>query len=189
MGGRTGRLSGHAVSRDGCAGVAPASSGTVSPGRRCSGSCRPEPDEPDRRRTTNRTIDTHTLNRMPDDLVARDRCACSRRRSGRTCTARRRARTSGRASGATRCSTSSRMPKMARHAERLVQERRLERRVLQCSRPAGARRDLERPRQRGRPPEQLLVEVVAPPADRLREHDAGRDAVHHARASAAGAGA
>ena len=37
--------------------------------------------------------------------------------------------------------------------------------------------DLERPRQLGRAAEQLLVEVVAPPADRLRDDDAGTDRV------------
>ena len=37
--------------------------------------------------------------------------------------------------------------------------------------------DLEPPRQRRRPAEQLLVEVVAPASDRLREHDAGGDRV------------
>ena len=63
--------------------------------------------------------------------------------------------------------------------ERLVEERRLERRELRVAERPVRERDLEPPRERGRLPEQLLVEVVAPPADRLREHDAGRHAVHH----------
>ena len=58
-------------------------------------------------------------------------------------------------------------------AERLVQERRLERRVLRVSGRSVARVDLDRPRQRRRAAEQLLVEPVAPPADRLREREPG----------------
>src|SRR5438105_14556052 len=63
--------------------------------------------------------------------------------------------------------------------DELVQERRVERRL----RPVRVRpvrgRDLQPPRQRGRLPEQLLVPVVADPADSLREQEAGRDRVHH----------
>ena len=38
--------------------------------------------------------------------------------------------------------------------------------------------DLQTPRQRRRPPEQLLVEIVAEPTDRLRDHDCRADRVH-----------
>ncbi len=81
------------------------------------------------------------------------------------------------------CWPESSIDPQQQHAEaeapqRFVQERRVER---------GARRhttpcvevlfvDLERPRQIGRPAVQLLVEVVAPSSDRLREWDGGRRA-------------
>ena len=54
----------------------------------------------------------------------------------------------------------------------------MERRVLREPRRSVRDIDLQPPRQRRRPSEELLVEVVAPAADRLREHDAGRDRVH-----------
>ena len=62
--------------------------------------------------------------------------------------------------------------------DELVQEGRLERRVeLVPGGPMG-RIDLEGPRQVGRLAEELLVPVVAPAADSLREQEAGRDRVH-----------
>ncbi len=62
--------------------------------------------------------------------------------------------------------------------DQLVEEGRLERGVLQVSgRPVGGR-DLERPGQLGGRAEQLLVEVVADPADRLGDQQCGRHAVH-----------
>ena len=64
----------------------------------------------------------------------------------------------------------------------------MERRVLLEARRSVRDVDLEAPRQRRRPAEELLVEVVAPPPDRLREHDAGRDRVHeHERVEVAAA--
>ena len=54
----------------------------------------------------------------------------------------------------------------------------MERRVLLVAERPVRDVDLESPRQRGRPAEQLLVEVVAPATDRLREHDARCDRVH-----------
>src|SRR6266511_2374000 len=51
--------------------------------------------------------------------------------------------------------------------EGLVEERRVEGRVLQIAGRAIGRRDLETPRQLGGPAEQLLIEVVAPAADRV----------------------
>ena len=71
--------------------------------------------------------------------------------------------------------------------ERLVQERRVEGRGERVVDRAVLRGDLERPRQVARLPEQLLVEVVAPAADRLREQEPGRDRVHEGVDALAGA--
>ena len=61
--------------------------------------------------------------------------------------------------------------------ERLVQEGRLEGRVLRVSDRAVLQRDLEAPGQTRRSAEQLLVEVVAEAPERLGERRARRDAV------------
>ena len=62
----------------------------------------------------------------------------------------------------------------------LVEERRVEQRAVGAS-PAGnaglSAVDLEAPRQVGGQAEQLLVEPVAEPADRLREQQAGGERV------------
>ena len=65
----------------------------------------------------------------------------------------------------------------------LVEERRVEQRVVG---EAGRDRrvgpvDLEAPRQVGRQAEQLLVEVVAEPAERLRDQQAGDEASANAQ--------
>src|SRR5581483_10059964 len=67
--------------------------------------------------------------------------------------------------------------------DQLVQEGRLERGGVQVlGRDAACHpvleRDLQAPGQRGRAAEQLLVEVVADPADALRHQQGGRDRVH-----------
>ncbi len=70
--------------------------------------------------------------------------------------------------------------------DQFVQERRLEvgeGRV--AGRPVGER-DLQAPGQAGRAAEQLLVEVVADPADALRDEQGGRHRVHDYRHVAAG---
>ena len=61
--------------------------------------------------------------------------------------------------------------------QRLVQERRVERRARRRAGRQVLVVDLQRPREVGRPPEQLLVEVVAPPPDRLCERQARRHRV------------
>src|SRR5947209_7277110 len=61
--------------------------------------------------------------------------------------------------------------------ERLVQERRVEGRVVQVTGRALRGRDLEAPREIGGAAEELLVEVVAPAADRLGGEQPGGDAV------------
>ena len=66
--------------------------------------------------------------------------------------------------------------------DQLVQERRLEGREVQVRRRNTARgavrvRDLKAPRQRCRLAEQLLVEIVADPADRLGDEQRGGDGV------------
>src|SRR5262249_55950064 len=65
--------------------------------------------------------------------------------------------------------------------DQLVEEGRVERRVLLVPRHAVVDVDLEPPRQVGRLPVQLLVEPVADPPDALREEQAGRRRVHHLR--------
>src|SRR5659263_171859 len=61
--------------------------------------------------------------------------------------------------------------------QRLVQERRVKRLERRVPRRTVGRVDLETPRQPRRPAEELLVEVVAPPTDGLRDDDTGRDGV------------
>ena len=65
--------------------------------------------------------------------------------------------------------------------QRLVQERGLERGIAQVAGRAMGTIYLHRPRQRRGPTEQLLVEPVPPPADRLREREAGHDAIGQVR--------
>ena len=62
--------------------------------------------------------------------------------------------------------------------DELVQEGRLEGRVQLVAGRTVRRVDLEGPGQVARLAEELLVEVVPPPADPLREQQAGRDRVH-----------
>ena len=71
--------------------------------------------------------------------------------------------------------------------ERLVEERRVEGLgEREVGRPVLGR-DLDRPGQVARLPEELLVEVVAPAADRLREQDPGSGRVHEGVDALAGA--
>ncbi len=63
--------------------------------------------------------------------------------------------------------------------QRLVQEGRVERRELLVALRAVLDRDLETPRQLGRPTEQFLVEVVAEPADGLGDQQARCQGVGH----------
>ena len=65
--------------------------------------------------------------------------------------------------------------------DQLIQESWAGRSCTGCSRADGARGDLETPRQRRRPAEQLLVEVVADPPDRLRDEQRRRGGVHEQR--------
>jgi hypothetical protein len=53
----------------------------------------------------------------------------------------------------------------------------VEGRVVEIAGRTIRRRDLERPRQIGRAPEQLLVEVIPPAADGLGGEEPGRDVV------------
>ena len=69
-------------------------------------------------------------------------------------------------------------PRDAEAPQRLVQESRM---VVALHPAVVADGDLQRPGQVGRPAVQLLVEPVAPAADRLRERDAGRDGVGERR--------
>ena len=65
--------------------------------------------------------------------------------------------------------------------DQLIQERRLEVPVGRVSRRPEVKRDLQPPGQAGRLAEQLLVEVVADPADRLGHQQGGRHRVHEQR--------
>jgi hypothetical protein len=69
--------------------------------------------------------------------------------------------------------------------QRLVEERRVEGGELLVAGAAEGGLDLERPGQVGRPAVELLVEVVAPPADRLRQRQRRRRGVGHRRDRAA----
>jgi hypothetical protein len=62
--------------------------------------------------------------------------------------------------------------------DQLVQESRVEGGERRVSGRSVGRRDLQRPRQVGRATEQLLVEVVADPADCLADQQRRRDGVH-----------
>src|SRR5450756_1767914 len=57
--------------------------------------------------------------------------------------------------------------------QRLVEEGRLEGRIVLVDGGSVRRRDLQAPRHSGRSPEQLLVEVVPPAADRLGQNYSG----------------
>jgi len=64
--------------------------------------------------------------------------------------------------------------------EQLVEKRRLEREVAEIPGRAVRRIDLQTPRQLRRPAEELLVEVVADPTDRLGDQQPRRGRVHEA---------
>src|ERR1019366_7320241 len=68
----------------------------------------------------------------------------------------------------------------------LVEEGGLEGAVLEVARRAMRHVDLQPPGQRGRPAEQLLVEVVADPPDRLCDEHSGGAGVHELRDARSG---
>ena len=114
---------------------------------------------------------------------ARGRSAGPRRRSGLPSTARGTGRAALRPASRrqARRDTSRTTAPTSDAPERLVQERRLEGRVLRVSGRAVLQRDLEAPGQARRPAEELLVEVVPEAPERLRERRARRDAVEQDR--------
>ena len=79
---------------------------------------------------------------------------------------------------ATRALREEQQPGDREAGDRLVQKRGVERRELLVGERPVREVDLEAPRERRGPTEQLLVEVIAPPADSLREHDADGETVH-----------
>src|SRR5207245_1785948 len=62
--------------------------------------------------------------------------------------------------------------------DELVEERRVERRLIEIARGPMFRTDLQPPRELRRLAEQLLVEPVPPAPDPLLQQEAGRDRVH-----------
>jgi hypothetical protein len=110
----------------------------------------------------------------------RGRRAAAPLRSVRRSTRRRRARTSPAhvsvgAGRATRAHRQQQVP------DQLVQECRVKSRVLRVADRAVRGTDLKAPGQRRRAAKQLLVEVVADPADRLRDEQRGSGCVHEGR--------
>ena len=146
------------------------------PGRR-----RPADDEVRPRPATNSTIEVQTLKPQAEDVVRARRCRCAASRSsrGRACRPSRRARAPGRGRAGTggRARSARRTRRGSRRTRRGTSGGR-SRTSLVAGRPV-LRVDLQAPRQVGGLAEELLVEPVAPAADRLGDQHAGRQRVDH----------